>query len=68
LAGRWPVSSAADNRERAAAPGPRPAYSLGEGTGVTSFVVATAGYFGYRWLTRGERTDRREATATITGA
>jgi spermidine/putrescine transport system permease protein len=34
---------------------------------VMSFVVAVAGYFGYRWLTRGERTDRREAIATIAG-
>ena len=34
---------------------------------VMSFVVAVAGYFGYRWLTRGERTDRRAAIATIAG-
>jgi ABC-type spermidine/putrescine transport system permease subunit I len=34
---------------------------------VMSFVVTVAGYFGYRWLTRGERTDRREAIATIAG-
>jgi len=34
---------------------------------VMSFVVAVAGYFGYRWLTRGERTDRRQAIATIAG-
>ncbi len=34
---------------------------------VMSFVIAVAGYFGYRWMTRGERGDRREALATITG-
>jgi spermidine/putrescine transport system permease protein len=34
---------------------------------VMSFVVAVAGYFGYRWMTRGERTDRRAAIATIAG-
>jgi predicted negative regulator of RcsB-dependent stress response len=34
---------------------------------VMSFVIAIAGYFGYRWMTRGERSDRREAMATITG-
>lgn len=34
---------------------------------VMSFVIATAGYFGYRWMTRGERGDRREALATVAG-
>jgi spermidine/putrescine transport system permease protein len=34
---------------------------------VMSLVIAIAGYFGYRWMTRGERGDRREALATITG-
>src|SRR5579863_1720184 len=32
-----------------------------------SFVVATIGYIGYRWMTRGERTGRREAMASIAG-
>jgi spermidine/putrescine transport system permease protein len=32
-----------------------------------SFVVAVAGYFGYRLLTRGERSDRQEAMASIAG-
>jgi spermidine/putrescine transport system permease protein len=32
-----------------------------------SFLVAVGGYFGYRWLTRGERTNRRDAIATIAG-
>jgi spermidine/putrescine transport system permease protein len=35
---------------------------------VMSFVVATAGYLGYRWMTRGERIDRQQALATIAGA
>jgi spermidine/putrescine transport system permease protein len=32
-----------------------------------SFVVASAGYLGYRWMTRGERIDNRQALAAITG-
>ena len=32
-----------------------------------SFVIATIGYFGYRFMTRGERGDRQEALSTITG-
>jgi spermidine/putrescine transport system permease protein len=32
-----------------------------------SFVIAIAGYFVYRWMTRGERQDRRQAIATIAG-
>jgi hypothetical protein len=35
---------------------------------VMSFIVATAGYLGYRWMTRGERIDGRQALATIAGA
>jgi spermidine/putrescine transport system permease protein len=35
---------------------------------VMSFVVAGAGYLGYRWMTRGERIDRQQALATIAGA
>ena len=34
---------------------------------VMSFVIAVAGYFGYRFMTRGERGDRREALSTIAG-
>ena len=34
---------------------------------VMSFVIATVGYFGYRFMTRGERGDRQEALSTITG-
>jgi spermidine/putrescine transport system permease protein len=34
---------------------------------LVSFVAATAGFLGYRWLTRGERTDRRDALTTIAG-
>jgi spermidine/putrescine transport system permease protein len=33
-----------------------------------SFVVASVGYVGYRWMTRGERMDGRQALAAITGA
>ena len=35
---------------------------------VMSFVVAGLGYLGYRWMTRGERVDRKAAIATIAGA
>jgi spermidine/putrescine transport system permease protein len=35
---------------------------------VMSFVVAGAGYLGYRWMTRGERIDGKQAIATIAGA
>jgi spermidine/putrescine transport system permease protein len=34
---------------------------------VMSFVIAIAGYFAYRWLTRGERGDRKEALSAIAG-
>ncbi len=34
---------------------------------VMSFVIATIGYFGYRFMTRGERGDRQEALSTIAG-
>jgi len=34
---------------------------------VMSFVIATAGYVGYRFMTRGERGDRRQALSTIAG-
>jgi spermidine/putrescine transport system permease protein len=33
-----------------------------------SFVIAILGYIGYRVMTRGERSDRREALTTIVGA
>lgn len=35
---------------------------------VMSFVIAIAGYFGYRFMTRGERIDTQLALATIAGA
>ena len=35
---------------------------------VFSFVVAAVGYAGYRFMTRGERIDGRQALATIAGA
>jgi len=35
---------------------------------VMSFVVASLGFIGYRWMTRGERVDGRQALATIAGA
>jgi hypothetical protein len=34
---------------------------------VMSFVIAIAGYVAYRWMTRGERSDRQEALSTIAG-
>jgi spermidine/putrescine transport system permease protein len=33
-----------------------------------SFVIAIAGFIGYRWMTRGERGDRHDALTTIAGA
>jgi spermidine/putrescine transport system permease protein len=33
-----------------------------------SFVVAGLGFLGYRWMSRGERIDRKQALATIAGA
>jgi spermidine/putrescine transport system permease protein len=33
-----------------------------------SFVIAIAGYFGYRWMTRGERGNTAQALTTIAGA
>jgi len=35
---------------------------------VLSFAVATIGYVGYRWMTRGERSTGQQALAAITGA
>lgn len=35
---------------------------------VLSLVVAGLGFLGYRWLSRGERIDRKAALATIAGA
>jgi hypothetical protein len=35
---------------------------------VLSFVVAGLGFLGYRWLSRGERIDRKAALTTIAGA
>jgi spermidine/putrescine transport system permease protein len=35
---------------------------------VMSFIVAGAGFIGYRWMTRGQRIDGRQALATIAGA
>jgi spermidine/putrescine transport system permease protein len=32
-----------------------------------SFILVTVGYLGYRFMTRGERSDRREALSTIAG-
>jgi spermidine/putrescine transport system permease protein len=34
---------------------------------VMSFVIAIAGFIGYRFMTRGERSDRRDALTTLTG-
>jgi spermidine/putrescine transport system permease protein len=35
---------------------------------VMSFIVAGAGFLGYRWMTRGERVDNKQALTTIAGA
>jgi spermidine/putrescine transport system permease protein len=35
---------------------------------VMSFIVAGLGFLGYRWMTRGERIDGRQALATLAGA
>jgi spermidine/putrescine transport system permease protein len=35
---------------------------------VMSFLVAGLGFLGYRWMTRGERIDKKEALTTIAGA
>jgi spermidine/putrescine transport system permease protein len=35
---------------------------------VMSFIVAAAGFAGYRWMTRGERINGQQALATIAGA
>jgi spermidine/putrescine transport system permease protein len=35
---------------------------------VMSFVVAGVGFLGYRWMTRGERIDSKQALTTIAGA
>ncbi|HEX4656916.1 MAG TPA: ABC transporter permease [Streptosporangiaceae bacterium] len=42
--------------------------ALGTISLVLSFVIAIVGYFAYRWMTRGERSDRRDALLTIAGA
>jgi spermidine/putrescine transport system permease protein len=34
---------------------------------VMSVVIVIVGYFAYRWMTRGERSDRKEALSTIAG-
>ncbi len=34
---------------------------------VMSFVVAAIGFAGYRWMTRGERVDNKQALTAITG-
>jgi spermidine/putrescine transport system permease protein len=42
--------------------------ALGTISLVLTFVIAIVGYFAYRWMTRGERSDRRDALLTIAGA
>jgi hypothetical protein len=34
---------------------------------LVSFIVATAGFFGYRWMTRGERVEGCDVLTTIAG-
>jgi spermidine/putrescine transport system permease protein len=45
-----------------------PAYNaLGTIMLALSFLIVALGYLGYRYMTRGERSDRQQALATITG-
>ena len=65
-AGTQPMSVIIYSTQRGGNGGPA-LNALGTIMLVMSFVIAIAGYLGYRWMTRGERSDRREALVTITG-
>ena len=66
-AGNTPMSVIIYSNQRGGNGGPA-LNALGTIMLVMSFVLAIAGYLGYRWLTRGERGDRLAALTTIAGA
>jgi spermidine/putrescine transport system permease protein len=65
-AGNTPMSVYIYSQQRGGNGGPA-LNALGTIMLVMSLVIATAGYFGYRFMTRGERGDRKEALSTIAG-
>ena len=65
-AGNTPMSVYIYSQQRGGNGGPA-LNALGTIMLVMSFVIAIAGYFAYRWMTRGERSDRKAALATIAG-
>jgi spermidine/putrescine transport system permease protein len=65
--GNTPMSVYIDSQQHGGNGGPA-LNALGTIMLVMSFVVAGLGYLGYRWMTRGERVDRKAAIATIAGA
>jgi spermidine/putrescine transport system permease protein len=65
-AGNTPMSVYIYSQQRGGNGGPA-LNALGTIMLVMSFVIAIAGYFAYRWLTRGERGDRKEALSAIAG-
>ena len=65
-AGNTPMSVYIYSQQRGGNGGPA-LNALGTIMLVMSLVIATAGYFGYRFMTRGERSDRKQALSTIAG-
>jgi len=65
-AGNTPMSVYIYSQQRGGNGGPA-LNALGTIMLVMSFVIAIAGYFAYRWMTRGERSDRKAALSTIAG-
>ena len=65
-AGNTPMSVYIYSQQRGGNGGPA-LNALGTIMLAMSFVIAIAGYFAYRWMTRGERSDRKQALSTIAG-
>jgi spermidine/putrescine transport system permease protein len=65
-AGNTPMSVYIYSQQRGGNGGPA-LNALGTIMLAMSFVIAIAGYLVYRWLTRGERGDRKEALSTMAG-
>jgi spermidine/putrescine transport system permease protein len=65
-AGNTPMSVYIYSQQRGGNGGPA-LNALGTIMLAMSFVIALVGYFAYRWMTRGERSDRKEALSTIAG-